>query len=106
MKIASCLIVSFKEIAIFCAVLHYFNKTAKIFFLQGQELASDGYNHEIITITEAGSLATSKLVIKKTQEGDFGKYQVHAYGVEVTFLRKPVNLNQELGNHFMASIPI
>lgn len=44
---------------------------------QGQELARDGYNHEIITVTEAGSLATSKLVIKKTQEGDFGKYQVN-----------------------------
>merc|ERR550532_2161716 len=45
---------------------------------KGQELARDGYNHEIITITEAGSLATSKLIIKKTQEGDFGKYQCTA----------------------------
>ena len=49
-------------------------KTLLLF--QGKELARDGYNHEIISVTEAGSVATSKLVIKKTQEEDFGKYQV------------------------------
>ena len=62
----------------FCLDLNL--KTLLLF--QGQELARDGYNHEIITITEAGSLATSKLIIKKTQEGDFGKYQVYKWIIQ------------------------
>lgn len=56
----------------------------------------DGYNHEIISVTESGFMATSKLVIKKTQEGDFGKYQVNES--KVIYLA----LIQEPGNHHLS----
>ena len=49
----------------------YFHK----YFAKGEELAKTGYNHQIIT-AETNSLGTSKLIIKSTQERDFGIYQV------------------------------
>ena len=47
----------------------------KYFLLQGEELAKNGYNHEVIT-TESSSLGQSKLIFKTTQEQNFGVYQV------------------------------
>ena len=45
------------------------------YFRKGEELAKNGYNHEIIT-TESNSLGVSKLIIKVTQEENLGVYQV------------------------------
>ena len=77
-------------------------KTLLLF--QGKELARDGYNHEIISVTEAGSLATSKLVIKKTQEEDFGKYQVRQSAKFMKFLLKLAN-NRENATRCLWGVP-
>jgi len=44
---------------------------------KGEELAKNGYNHEIIN-TDSSSSGRSKLIIKTTQENDFGVYQCTA----------------------------